>query len=481
MGNKIIGREYEQGLINQYYESPTSEMVAIYGRRRVGKTYLVKKCFDEKFDFWFTGMYETTRVVQLFQFEKELSRCANRPVGKLKDWYAAFDALRDYLHSLGKKKVVVFLDELPWMDTPKGQFLSAFSYFWNMWSENDTLLKLYCCGSATTWMLDKFVGDKGGLYGRVCRSIYLAPFTLHETELYLREMKELNLGRQQVMQVYMIMGGIPYYLDMLEGNVPLEQSIDHLFFAHRAPLSNEYDFLFRSLFRESQSYRNVISILSQKLSGMTRTELKDSLPNMDGGLLTEVLENLCRCDFLRRYACIGKSQRDIIYQLSDLFSLFHLRFVSSADGQDEHYWSNMRGSAKINTWQGYAFEQVCMHHLPQIKKKLGIGGVATNAYSWTCRPFIDNDGVQWKGGQIDLLLDRADNVINICEMKYGNDAFIIDKDYEEHLRQRASLFVKATGSRKTLQHTFITLYGVRSNSYSGVVSHQITMDDLFAD
>lgn len=478
MKTKIVGREYEQKLIQRYYDSPKSEMVAVYGRRRIGKTFLVKQCFDEQFDFWFTGMYEMPRSVQLSQFRKELERYSQSPIKLPKNWFEAFDLLGQYLYNTGKEKIVVFLDELPWMDTPKSDFLAAFSYFWNMWKDDGPLLKLYCCGSATTWMLNKFIGDKGGLYGRICRSIHLAPFTLLETEQFLCGLKGFVLGRQQILDVYMIMGGVPYYLDMLEGDIRIEESIDHLFFAPDAPLRMEYDFLFRSLFR-SPMYRKVVDILSEKQKGMTRNELTKLLPKADGGVLTEILENLCKCDFVHRYLAIGKTERDMMYQLSDLFSLFHSRFVINGQGQDENFWSNMRQDGRVITWRGYAFEQVCLHHLPQIKSTLGIGGVSSNAYSWSQRPFVDQDGNEWKGGQVDLLIDRADTLINICEMKYYNDEFSIDADYEKRLRDRASLFIKVTKTHKTLLHTFVTTYGVKKNKYSGIVHSQVTMDDLF--
>lgn len=477
--NRIVGREREQQIIMSCYNSDKAELIAIYGRRRVGKTYLVKKMFDDNFAFSFTGMYEVTRAVNLEQFRMCIERYSHKPVGKFKDWFEAFDALRQYLETLKQERMVVFLDELPWMDTPKSNFIAAFSYFWNSWGATVDSLKLIICGSATTWMLSNIIGDKGGMYGRVSRPVYLAPFSLGETELYLRKIKGMELSRRQVLDIYMSLGGIPYYLDMIEKGMPLDICIDNLFFVQGAPLRNEFDFLFRSLFKDSLVYRRVVEALAGKMRGISRKEIMAAAKVKEGGKLTEVLENLQKCDFIRKYSAIGKSERDAQYQLTDLFSLFHIRFVASNSGQDESFWSNMQGTGSRRAWSGYAFEQVCLHHIPQIKKTLGISGILSNACSWACPPFTDSTGIRWKGAQVDLLIDRNDNVINICEMKYYDSEFVIDAEYEQRLRERALLFKQVSKTRKTLLHTFITTYGVKKNMYSGIVQNEVTMDDLF--
>lgn len=478
--NGIVGRRYEQDLITEQCERDEAQLIAVYGRRRVGKTFLVRKMFNDQFAFSFTGMYEAPRSVQLEQFRISLQQYSGQAVPRLKDWFAAFLALRQYLETLSSEdRIVVFFDELPWMDTPKSNFISAFGYFWNSWASTVPQLNLIVCGSSTTWMLSRLIGDRGGLYGRVTRQIYLAPFTLGETEQFLNEKKEMNLTHSQVLDVYMVLGGIPYYLDMLKKGVPLDTNIDQLFFKQGAPLRVEFDFLFRSLFNDSSVYRKVVEVLSTKMKGMTRKELVEALGMKSGGMLTEVLENLRRCDFIRQYFSIGKSERDAMFQLTDLFSLFYLRFVSANKELDENFWSNMRNSGSRKAWSGYAFEQACLHHIPQIKKALGISGVLANVYSWSSRPFVDATGAAWKGGQIDMLIDRADGAINICEMKYAQDEYVIDADYEQRLRERMSSFCVATKTKKALRHTFVTTYGVKRNQHSGLVDSEVTMDDLF--
>lgn len=244
-------------------------------------------------------------------------------------------------------------------------------------------------------------------------------------------------------------------------------------------LGETEEFLFRSLFNNSQAYRKVVEALSKKLKGLTREEIMEATNIKDGGTLTEILDNLRLCDFIREYHAIGKKQRNSLFQLTDLFSLFFLYFVEKGNIQDENFWSNIAFSNDENSWAGYSFEQVCLHHIKQIKSKLSILGVLSNIYSWNCKPYIDDTGTKWKGGQIDLLIDRKDEIINICELKYASGRYEITASYEEHLRERACLFKNRTKTKKALQHTFITTYGVKQNKHSGIVQSEVTMDDLF--
>lgn len=479
--SRIIGRIPEKKIIESCINSNNPELLAVYGRRRVGKTYLIKCYFNETFNFSFTGMYDTSRVVMLSQFQKTLENYAGKKYPKFKDWFEAFDTLSEYLSQIQKDKIVVFIDELPWLDTPKSNFIQAFSSFWNNYHSSNNILKLIVCGSATTWMISKLIGDKGGLYGRVTRQIYLAPFNLSETEQFITSIKRIEYNRNQILQLYMTMGGIPYYLNMIEKELPLSKNIDNLYFKTNAPLRTEFSFLFRSLFKNSKIYYQLVKLLSTKSKGLTRAELIDNLNIKEGGVLSEALDNLISCDFIRKYSAIGKTERDAQYQLCDPYSLFYLKFVADNNGQDEDYWTNLQSSSTKTTWSGYAFEQICFLHIRQIKKAIGISGISSNVYSWQSKPFTDKDGIEWKGGQIDMLIDRADNVINICEIKYHSDKFVITSDYEERLRERASLFQKVTKTNKTLQHIFITSYGVKQNMHSGIVQNEAVLDDLFSN
>lgn len=470
MTDTIIGRKVEQKILRQRVESDAPELIAIYGRRRIGKTFLVRQYFNDTFNFYSTGIYQGTKKEQLGEFNRQLERYSGRKWKVAKDWFDAFAQLREYLESLsGNKPIVVFLDELPWMDTHKSRFIKAFEYFWNSWGATNKRLKLIVCGSATTWMRENVLSDKGGLYNRTTRSIYLPPFTLHETEQYLLS-RGIRWNRYQIAECYMILGGTPLYLQMLERGLSLAQNIDNLFFAQNAPLAREYDFLFRSLFNEAMVHRQIIETLASKAVGMTRLELIATARIEDSGLLTKALRNLTDCDFIRQYTAFGKSERGTVYQLTDLFSLFHLRYVKGYHGQDENHWQNMIDSPSRRAWSGYSFEQLCLHHIHQIKQKLGITGVQSDVCTW-----------KGEGCQIDLLIDRRDQTINLCEMKFSQGEFEITKQYDEHLRNRAERFRSATKTRKALHQTFVTTYGLKQNMYSGNVQSEVKLDDLFTD
>lgn len=468
MANIIIGRTAEQAIIRQKTESDCPEFIAIYGRRRIGKTFLVRQYFSDSFHFYFTGIYQASKTEQLGEFRRQLQRFSGKPVGKIANWFDAFALLRDYLETIeGNSPIVVFLDELPWMDTPKSGFIKALEFFWNSWGATNNRIKLFVCGSATTWMRENVISDKGGLYNRTTRNIYLAPFTLGETEQYLRS-RGIEWNRYEIAEGYMILGGTPLYLSMLEKGLSLSQNIDNLFFTANAPLAREYNFLFRSLFKDSSLHRQIVETLANKTIGMTRADLCKSMHIADSGSLTRALRNLCDCDFLRQYSAYGKTERGTLFQLTDLFSLFHLRYVKNYRGQDDHHWQNMIDSPSRRAWSGYSFEQLCLHHIRQIKTVLGITGIQSDICSWKS-----------DGAQIDLIIDRRDQTINLCEMKFSQGQFEITKAYDEHLRERRELFRKESKTSKALYLTFVTTYGLKNNAYANNIQNQITLDDLF--
>ena len=478
MIQKIIGRKEEQELLRECYLSGKPEFVAVYGRRRIGKTFLVKQFFKEKFDFYFTGAYQANKRDQLFNFKMTLEAYSGKQRKTPQTWLEAFFQLQDYLSSLGNKRKVVFIDELPWFDTPRSNFICAIELFWNQWASDQNLM-LVVCGSATSWMVNKLLGDKGGLHNRVTRSIYLAPFTLGETEDFLNN-NHIVFNRHQIIECYMMLGGTPYYLNMLQPKLSLAQNINKLFFEENGELKREFDFLFRSLFKDSKNYRKVVELLSKKAKGMTRQQIIQEGKMADNGKLTEILDDLCNCDFIRRFSPINKKQRDFIYQLTDLFSLFHLHYIKGSTGMDDTFWTDTIDSPSHRAWCGYAFEQVCLHHIKQIKRALGIEGIQANVCAWSQPAGTDADGKKTEGAQIDLVIDRRDQTINLCEMKFSMSPFEITPSYLEHIIHRRELFRQATGTKKALHLTFITTYGLAKNAQYGMIQSEVTMDDLFA-
>ncbi len=475
--DRIIGRQAERSRLEKCVREKQAQLIIVYGRRRVGKTYLINQFFEGRFDFKVTGAYAQPKETQLRYFSAELNRQAGTERPEPKDWIQAFEFLREYLSSLpAKEKHVVFFDEVPWMDTQRSGFLPAFEWFWNDWGCTQDNLIFVVCGSATSWMVEKIVENKGGLFNRQTCRLYLQPFNLCETESYLRS-RGIEWSRRDIAECYMIMGGIPYYLSLLDPELALNANIDNLFFRKRAELWDEFDHLYRTLFSNSEQYIKIVEQLSKKRMGLTRSELSKQADLPANGVLTKMLNNLTDSGFVRKYCFYGRKAKDTLYQLSDYYTLFYYRFLKGGFGKDEHFWSNTLENPVRHTWAGLTFEQLCKDHIPQIKQKLGIAGVLSNESSWIASPQEGNEDS--RGAQIDLLIDRRDQVVNVCEIKFSMNEFQIDKDYDRNLRNKISVFCQNTNCRKTVQLTMITTFGVQKNKYSGIVSNEVCLDDLF--
>lgn len=479
MLRNIIGRKREISQLNNCVNSDKPEFVAVYGRRRIGKTFLVKQLLGESFSFYMTGVYQCTKTEMLTYFSEQLYLYSGKKQSRPKTWFEAFSQLREYLTTLLEKKspIIIFIDELPWFDTPKSNFIRALDLFWNGWASEHACIKLIVCGSATTWMTNKLLGDKGGLHNRVTRKIYLAPFDLNETELFLKS-KGVTWTRHQIAECYMIMGGTPYYLDMIDKQYGLPQNVDALFFAEGAELAHEYEFLFRSLFKDSVLYRRVVELLAKKKMGMSREDIMKSLRLTSGGKLTEAFNDLISCDFIRKYSAFGNKSNGAMFQLTDHYTLFYLHYVKGNEGTDEHFWSNVIDSPSHRAWSGYAFEQLCLHHIPQIKQKLGISGIQANVCSWQQKA---NKDTQTEGAQIDMIIDRRDQVINLCEMKYSLKPYDITPAYLQKLISRRECFREATHTDKALHLTMVTASGLKDNPQVGMIQSNVTLEDLFEE
>jgi len=469
---KMIGRKEECEELRRRLQSPVSEFVVIYGRRRIGKTYLVRRFFADKYSFSYVGIRGVTQQQQLAGFATALRDYGGVPsMLQLNDWFQAFDALRHLLErQRSKKKKVVFIDEMPWMDRQKSTFVSALEHFWNGWAAYRGDILLIACGSATSWIADKLIYNTGGLHNRVTSLIYLRPFTLNEAEQYLHA-HDCHWDRLQMAQCYMALGGVPWYLSMLRPEESLAQNIDRLCFHKNAALRTEFDELYQSLFRSPEPYIGVVRALAERRSGMTRQDISQRT-GMTGKGLTRVLTDLERCDFLLGYSRFGGKRNGVVFRLSDFYTLFYLRFVDDDRTYDEQWWEHHIASPQLAAWQGYTFELLAMVHLRQLKQALGIIGLAVSASTWRS---ADNAHPY----QIDLVLDRADRIVNLCEMKFSNSRYIISRDYELRLRDRMAFFMAETGTRKAPVTTMVTTYGVMPGSHSGVVQSQVVLDDLF--
>lgn len=470
----MIGRENEQKLLLDTLQSDESQFVAVYGRRRVGKTYLIRETFGYNFAFQHTGLQKGSKTEQLNEFKRSLKNAGMKNVPPLSNWMDAFYALWEFLQSLPDGKKVVFIDELPWLDTPKSNMVSALDHFWNAWVTTRKDIVLVVCGSATSWIISKIVRNYGGLHNRLTRQIYLEPFTLYECELYAKS-KHLGMSRRNILETYMVLGGIPYYWSFLNKGDSQAQNLDKLFFSKNGELVGEYKALYSSLFKNPESYIEVVSILGRKKAGMTRQEIIDAIKKNEGGKLTIILEELEQCDFIRSYQSIGKKKKDTVFQLIDNFTLFYFKFMDGTIKIEKNYWSKVMQKPTYNAWSGLAFERICLQHIEQIKKALGISGVICNVCSWNYRPKNTDE----KGVQIDLLIDRDDNVINLCEIKFSKSEYEITAEYERELYRKAEVFTRETGTKKGVAIVMITTFGLVENEWSNNINKQIVLDDLF--
>ncbi|MDR1023245.1 MAG: AAA family ATPase [Prevotellaceae bacterium] len=469
---QLIGRHEERADFERFMESKKSEFVVVFGRRRVGKTFLVREHFSSRFSFYHTGMANTDVAMQLKSFKSSLREYGKKPYPEVETWFEAFEQLVHLLSNTKQKgKKVVFIDEMPWLDTPRSGFIQALEYFWNSWASAQKNILLIVCGSATSWMMNKLIKNHGGLHNRVTQQIYLPPFNLGECEEFFQK-HNMALTRRQIVENYMIFGGIPYYISLMQKQLSMAQNIDRLCFAEKGALKNEFENLYASLFKNHEKHVKIVATLSKKAKGLTREEIIQYAELPNGGGLTKTLEDLELCGFIRKFNAFEKVERQCLFQLTDFFTLFYFNFMKNNKLNDEHYWSNFIENARHRVWSGYAFEQVCLAHLRQIKEKLGIAGVLTDVTSWRSREAAN-------GAQIDLLIERNDKVINLCEVKFASSEFTIDKKYDEVLRNKRAAFKYETKTRKSVHLTMITTYGVQHNAYWGNIQSEVAMDDLF--
>jgi len=452
----ITGRAAEQKILAARLATTEAELIAIYGRRRVGKTYLVRTFLKDAIVFEFTGIHKATMKTQLENFSQALQLATKSPVALAipVNWLQAFMILDTYINTLpSEKAAVIFFDEFPWIETRKSGFLQAFDHWWNASASKRSNLKVIICGSAASWMIDKIINNRGGLHNRVTQTIRLLPFTLVETQQYLQN-RGIILDQYSQLQLYMAMGGIPHYL---------------------RNINNEFNNLYKSLFAHSENHELVIRALAAKGQGLSRNEIIAECGFTSGGTTSRILQELEESGFITRYIPFQKNANESIYKLSDEYSLFYLKFIEHAKDIADGAWLRQFGTPTYTIWSGFAFESICQKHVLQIKRKLGIEGVSVNSSSWRHAP-----GKGAQGVQIDLLLDRQDRCINICEMKFSSDEFVIDKKYAAELDMKVKVFRAETGTKKTIFPTMITTYGTRENEYYlGRIQKEVLMEDLF--
>lgn len=476
----IVGRKNEIAELEKLYQSERPEFVAIYGRRRVGKTFLIKQALKGRITFQHTGVSpvdqegEKNRMkTQLDSFYYSLLSHGLEGFKRPKSWLEAFFQLEQLLKKLDDgSRQVVFIDELPWMDTPRSGFLSAFESFWNGWCSGRDNMMLVVCGSATSWILSNLSRNRGGLYGRLTDEIKLSPFTLKECEEYFSH-EQIEMSRYDIIQSHMVFGGIPYYLSYFKKGKSFEGNTDNILFGKNPRLKDEFNRLFNAIFNNPEDCKKIIRLLAKRHSGFTREEIAHETGLPLGGGLSDTLAALVESDFILRYAPYGKAGNVEHYKLIDNFCLFWLKYVETYQS-DQLFMTDHITSDIMKTWRGIAFEEVCWQHIAQIKRALEIGGVRSLLSAWSIKGNETHEGVQ-----IDLLIIRDDNVVNLCEMKFASSPYTIDKDEEVKLRNRIDTLKATLNPKQTIHLTMVTTYGIAYGKHSGIVQKEVIMDDLF--
>lgn len=476
MENIFVGRQKETAILEETLGSYEAEMVAVIGRRRVGKTYLINTVYKNNIVFEVTGLQNATKKEQLENFVLQLAEASGSvfPIQQPSSWLQAFALLIAYLKSVETpEKKVVFLDELPWMATHKSGFLNGLSYFWNSWAVKQNIV-IVICGSAASWMIQKVVNHRGGLHNRVTKQIHLAPFTLSETEAYLKA-RNVQMDRYQIVQLYMTLGGIPHYLKEVKNGQSAVQNINKICFVPHARLKHEFLRLYPALFAHADRHIAVIRALASKWQGLNRKDIQQLSGITEGGSLARILDELLHSGFITAYRPFGKEKKGKRYRLSDEYSLFYLKFIENKEHEGNDVWQHLSQTQAFKTWSGYAFENVCLKHIPQIKKALSIAGIYSLSAS-----FYKKGTDKQKGVQIDLLIDRNDHVINLLELKFYNSTFALTKSYAEQLRTKMATFRTHTHTKKQLSWVLLTTFGLKPNQYStGLIQQTLTIDDLF--
>lgn len=472
----LIGRNNEKVMLQEAIDSGVPELLALFGRRRVGKTFLIRKYLAKSMVFEFVGTRDAKLGTQLENFNKAMGAAIgnNKIYQTPSTWADAFDQLSHYLTpKLAFGRSVIFLDEFPWLSTHKSGFLQAFDQWWNSWGTKQDNLVVIICGSAASWMIQNIVNNKGGLHNRITRKIRLLPFNLKETEEFLHA-RNVNIDRYQVLQIYMAMGGIPHYLKEVKKGESSTQAIDRICFTKDGLLASEFTNLYHSLFDDASRHLAVVRVLAGNNLGLTRSEIIEKTGLTSGGTITSLLEELIESGFVMDWQPYDKKSKDTIYKLADEFTYFYLKYIEKNKSSGEGTWLSLSTGQSWKSWSGVAFERVCLKHITQIKKKLGIQNIYTTESAWR---FQTKTG---KGAQIDLLLDRKDFVINLCEMKYSESEFTIEKGYAEELENKRDVFKSQTKARKSIFLTFITTFGIKENDYAKrLIQNSITMDALF--
>ncbi len=473
----VVGRDAETKAMQALLKDDKAHMLALIGRRRVGKTFLIRNAYKENIVFELTGLKDGTLEQHLLNFTFQFNRYFPQmtPLTGITEWLTAFHKITEELEKLQKEtKPVLFFDELPWIASKRSGFIEALAHWWNNWASQQNIL-LVVCGSAAAWMIDHVVNAKGGLHNRITKLITLEPFSLSETKQFLTS-KQIKMSDYQIIQLYMVLGGIPHYLEQVQKGKSATQNIQEICFNRDGLLRTEFDSLYSALFDNATNHIEVIKALASKSKGLDRQEILSKTKMKDGGWFSKLLAELEASGFIASLQPLENKIKNKLFRLTDEFTLFYLAFMSGKRKTDENYWIRLNQTQEYKIWAGYAFENLCAKHIVEIKSALGISGIQCEVNSYLHR----KNNNYHKGFQIDLLIDRRDDVLTICEMKFYSDEYRITSDYAKKIHTRKEGLKALTSPKKHVEVVFISSFGLVNNAQKNdYVDHDLSMDILF--
>jgi len=490
---EIIARKKEKKVLADILWSKSAELLAIYGRRRVGKTFLVRNFFESLDNVIYfemagqkqeSGEYAPLKY-QLGNFKYQFERTFSKEIQVPQSWQEAFNILKKEVDRFddANVKLILFFDELPWLCSPKSGFFEALDQAWNTSFERQHNVKVIVCGSAASWMLKKIVHAKAGFSRRITHKIQLPPFSLKETKEYLT-FKGFDLSLMSIAEIYMIFGGIPYYLNFMNPHKSIYQNIEDECFDISGRLVDEYHLVFDSLFNHSNNHKKIVEFIASRQKGVLLKELTKQFSSLKGGSLSRIIDNLVGSSFIKKTAPLYNEKKGTTYRIIDEYILFYLKWIKSApqsiiESPNTLYFQSIAQKNAYSSWKGFAFERLCLKHEYQIRKALGIHKILTMP---SMVYFYDEQGK--RSSQIDLLFERADRVITICEMKYSETEYSLKKsDIKSMMHKkkdlRRYLSAKKKG-QKDIHICYITSNGVKHNqNFYELQPSVLHLNDLF--
>lgn len=483
---KFLIRDKAIKMLNDFFKSKRSEFLAIYGRRRVGKTFLIKNYFIQQKCIFLpiTGIQNGSFLDQRTACCQQISNIFFNGINiTIPDsWLQIFEIINNAINSTSKKKIVVlFFDEFPWLATAKSRLLQALEYYWNQFWSNDKRVKLIICGSLASWIIKNIINNTGGLYNRVTYRLALQPFDLYETECFLKN-NGVQLTDQQITSIYMVTGGIPLYLEQIKKGLSANQNIDRVCFSSNGLLTNEIEELFKSLFSNSDIFIKLTREIAKHRYGITKSDLSKILDISQSGRLVERLKELEDAGFIMAFLPYQHREKGMYFRVIDEYTLFYFRWIEPNLRsirrlvKPKGFWLEKAQGNAYKSWCGYAFESICYKHINLIMRKLNLKPSAL-PFTWRYAP---KKGDNTNGAQVDLLFDREDDAITLCEIKYTDSPFMVDKEYAQKLRKRIAIFKKKTRTKKQLFLALISANGLTKSMYlEDMVSGMVKLEDLF--